>query len=200
MAQVISFDVDGVLANFTRGFTRYGNLIFGTPVADGNSQQTWMFEDFPELELDKEKCSAIWKFVKTDPDFWATLDPFNPSVMPRIDVIKNRVFITNRGGIDPKEQTERFLTTWGIREPLVRVAEKKVPVAQELNVVAHLDDYPGNCTELADALPDAYIALYYTQYNKHFHEEWRARGGKIVTSIDQFIDECEARGLVEEWL
>jgi phosphoglycolate phosphatase-like HAD superfamily hydrolase len=28
------FDIDGVLANFTRGFTRIANKLFGTPVGD----------------------------------------------------------------------------------------------------------------------------------------------------------------------
>jgi len=112
----ISFDLDGVLRNFTRGFTRVAHAIFGTPVSDPPAQLSWMFEDVPQLGLSKEQCDwaqgPIWTRIKNSPTFWATLDPINVSVMERIDRIANKVFITNTVGTNPQEQSVEFLERW----------------------------------------------------------------------------------------
>lgn len=196
----IVFDIDGVLANFTRGFTRIAHALFGTPVGDATSQQNWMFEDFPELGLDKIQCDfangPIWNQVRTDPSFWEDLDPLNVSVMRRINAIENKMFITNRVGIDPVRQSERFLERWGVENPLVILASKKAPVAAEYHCVAMLDDYYPNCTEVKDVLKSAFVCLHYAPYNKIHHADWLSRGGDITLSVDHFINECESRGLV----
>jgi hypothetical protein len=196
----IVFDIDGVLANFTRGFTRIAHVFFGTPVGDAPSQQNWMFEDFPELGLTKEHCDfnngLIWNEVRTNNMFWENLDPLNPSVMLRINAIQNKMFITNRLGVDPLKQSEWFLKKWGIADPLVVLASKKAPVAAEYHCVAMLDDYYPNCTEVKDALKNAFVCLHYAPYNKIHHDDWRARGGDVTLSVDHFINECEKRDLV----
>lgn len=199
MQQVISFDLDGVLANFTRGFTRIAHKLHGTPVGDGHSQETWNFEDYSPLNLTKEQCEfhhgAIWTEIKNDPNFWADLDPFNPSVMPLIDKIVNKIFITNRFGVDVRQQSIDFLEIWGVEDPNVVVATKKAPIAIAHNVVAHLDDYLPNCLELQAALPNAYVVLHKTPYNARLiGAEWT---GPVAQSVDHFIDDCIFRGLVQ---
>ncbi len=202
MEGVIAFDIDGVLANFTRGFTRIGHQIFGTPVGDSESQQTWDFHDFPELELDKEKSGfngPIWTAVKTSPDFWANLDPKNPSVMHRINAIQNKIFITNRPGIETLSQSVQFLESWGIEDPVVIVGHEKGPIAVRENVIAVVDDLWTNCFDIKKAMPNAYVTMLYCAYNKFSHEDWLTNyGGIIVLSVDAFIDGCYARGLVRE--
>jgi FMN phosphatase YigB (HAD superfamily) len=199
--KMISFDVDGVLANFTRGFTRIAHKLYGTPVAGEQSQQHWMFEDFPELGLDKVQCDfatgPIWGEIKTNPSFWADLDPMNVSIMENINRIKNRIFITNRMGIDPAGQTEAFLERWGIRDPYVVVASQKVPVAFQHHVIAHLDDYYHNVKELNSA-GIRFVSMFYTPYNKLHHDDWKTTyQGHISLSVDHFIHQCEERGYVE---
>lgn len=198
----ISFDLDGVLRNFTRGFTRIAHELFGTPVGDGPSQQSWVFESFPELGLDAEACDwskgPIWTRIKSSETFWQDLDPFNTSVMKRIDRITNKVFITNTVGVKAYEQSVEFLERWGVHHPTVIVAADKKAPAIEYNVVAHIDDYLKNCIDLRSALgADKYIALLYVPYTKVWQPEWQALGGEVVLSTDHFIDECEKRGLVE---
>lgn len=191
----ISFDIDGVLANFTRGFTKLGNKLFGTPVGSESNQQSWNFEEFPELQLTKERIDAMWRIAWDDPWFWAMLDPLNTSVMSQINRISNRIFITNRLGIDAKKQSEYFLWKWGIDIPKVFLASDKVPVAIRQGVVAHIDDNMANCVALKTALPDAYIAMLWTSYNQRHHAEWTALGGPIVLSVEQFIEEVKHRNL-----
>jgi hypothetical protein len=196
---IIAFDIDGVLANFTRGFTRIGHQLFGTPVGDSESQQTWMFEEFTSLGLDKPKCDAIWKVVKTSPDFWATLDPKNVSVMSRINRIANKVFITNRPGLNPIMQSEHFLELWGIENPRVIVAAEKGEIAKREHVVAVIDDLNTNVIDIKKWVPDCYATLLYCNYNKVHHEEWLYHHcGEIVLSVDEFIDGCYTRGLIRE--
>lgn len=196
---VIAFDIDGVLANFTRGFTKIGNRLFGTPVGDESNQQSWNYEEFPALGLDKDKLKSMWDVVKSSHDFWATLDPTNVSVMHRINRIQNRVFITNRPGINIVEQSAHFLESWGIENPRVIVAAEKGPVAVRENVVAIVDDLPTNVIDIKKAVPTCYAALLYLSYNKVHHDVWlEQHGGTIVLSVDAFIDECYARGLVRE--
>lgn len=198
----IAFDIDGVLANFTRGFTRLGNKLFGTPVGDAQSQQCWMFEEFPELGLDKAKCSDIWKHIINADEveskaFWANLDPLNPSILYMIDQIKNKLFITNRPGVLPREQSIIFLERWGVTSPTVILGAEKGPVAVAQNVVATVDDYSKNCYDIKGVLPSCYVAMLYTPYNKVHHADWLAAGGEVVLSVDQFILTCNQRGLVQ---
>jgi FMN phosphatase YigB (HAD superfamily) len=201
MSGTISFDLDGVLRNFTRGFTRIAHELYGTPVGDGPSQQSWFFESFPELGLDAEACDwhkgPIWTRIKSSETFWQDLDPFNTSVMARINNITNKVFITNTVGVNSYEQCVEFLERWGVRNPTVAIATDKKASAIEHNVVAHIDDYLKNCLDLRAAIGDKYIALLYVPYSKIWQPEWKALGGEVVLSVDHFIDECDKRGLTE---
>jgi len=199
MSKVISFDVDGVLANFTRGFTRVARRLHGTPVGTEGSQYAWMFEDVQELCLDTLKCDAAWEVIWSDPTFWEDLDPLNPSVMHLIDELKTTVFITNRKGPAVDFQTRRFLSKWGVHYPNVIVAEKKGPVAKELGIVAHIDDYFKNCLDIKEAVPDCYTAMLATPYNTMHRDTVRAKGINIVMSVDHFIHNCEEMGLAE-WI
>lgn len=194
---MIAFDLDGVLANFIRGFTRIGNRLFRTPVGDATSHQAWMFEHFPELGLDKSMCEEIWRQLDKSPTFWADLDPMNTSVMDRINGIQNKIFVTNRRGIDPQGQSEAFLERWGVTNPRVVVAADKGRVAQEYGITAIIDDYYPNVVDVKTAVPNAFAALLYVPYNKVHHDEWlQSHCGDIVLSVDQYIDACEVKGLI----
>lgn len=192
----ISFDLDGCLANFIRGILRIGHELYGTPVGGHVVQKQWNFDEWPELGLTKDQFRAMFKECMKRPRFWQDLDPYNPSIMPRIGKLVNRVFITNRASEhDAARQSRIFLANWGIACPHVIVASDKVPAAKELQVIAHVDDLYDNCVALKDAIPDAYVALLWTDYNECYHDEWKARGGEVVLSVDHFMDECDKRGL-----
>ena len=193
----VSFDLDGVLANFTRGILRIGHELFKTPVGGHSVQKTWNYHEWPALKLSKEQFADMWMEAVARPTFWQDLDPFNPSIMPQIGRISNRIFITNRAGIDPKFQSEQFLAKWGVPNARVFVAANKVPIAQEQQLVTHIDDYYPNCVDLKKACPKAYVALLWTQYNEQYHHEWLSMGGHIVLSVDEFLYEVDYRGLAE---
>lgn len=198
---MISFDLDGVLANFIKGFTQIAHKLHGTPVSDTPAHQSWMFEDFPELNLTTQQCKRVWdEGILNNPDFWADLDPINVSVMKRINAIPNKMFITNRAGINPHGQSVRFLRTWGIDNPLVVVAKAKGPVAIDYGVTAHIDDYYPNCVDIQTARtidggqPACFTSLLWTPYTMKHHHEWQ---GPISLSVDHFLNEVESRGLIK---
>ena len=150
------------------------------------------------LGLSQDQFRTMFRTCMTRPRFWQDLDPLNPSIMPRIGRLLNRVFITNRASDhDAAFQSRVFLANWGIACANVIVAADKVPVAKNLQVVAHVDDLYDNCVALKDALPEAYIALLWTPYNQEHHADWTARGGEIVISVDHFMDECDKRELTQ---
>jgi hypothetical protein len=190
--QTVSFDVDGVLADFTRGFTRIAHELFGTPVGDHSYQPTWMFEEFPALGLTKPMVKEVWDVIKTHSHFWAKLDPLNVSVMNLINKIDNAVYITNRPGIHTGWQTVMFLRKWGVNAfGRVYVAADKPSMMRKLNVVAHIDDWEVNVKATRAALPHVYAPLLATSYNVPFHNE-----PPVLYSVDQYIHECDARGFI----
>jgi hypothetical protein len=197
---MISFDLDGVLRNFTRGFTQIAHDLFGTPVGGETSQTSWSFEGMTELGLTIEQCAfdgPVWSVIRNSPIFWQQLDPLNTSVMRRIDAIVNKVFITNTIGVNALEQSVDFLERWGIYNPRVVLSADKGTAMRAEHVVAHIDDYIKNCTEMKDADPNVYIALFDVPYSHAWIPAWRDRGGDVVLSVEHFIDECEKRGLVK---
>ena len=204
----IAFDIDGVLANFIRSFTRIGTRLFGTPASDTPAQDNWVFENMPSLGLTKEQVGhpirggGMWGEVIKSPYFWANLDPINVSIMFTIDRIKNKMFITNRFGIDCKEQTIAFLERWGIIEPDVVVSGDKGPIAKERNISALIDDYYQNCADIQTAVPDAYVSMLIVPYNRIWRPGALATPGKtwfgpIALSVEHFVQECDKRRLIE---
>ena len=198
---VLVTGIVGGLANFTLGFLRSSHRLFGTPHGDTFTQENWAIEEYAPLGLTKAQTDfndgPIWKEVKSSPDFWATLDPINPSAMARINRIQNKIFITDRPGINTKEQSAYFLQSWGIEDPIVIVGSKKGPIAAEQHVTAVIDDRYSNVIDILGACPNVFAGLLYCPYNKMYHEEWVNRyGGSVVLSVDHFIDTCYSRGLV----
>lgn len=190
---MISFDIDGVLANFVRGFTRVAHDLYGTPVCDSTAQATWFIDEFAQVCLTAEQCNfedgPIWHAIKASTDFWSELDPLNPSVMSRINRLPHKIFVTNRYGRNVLRQTHWWLSLKGIIDPQVIVTADKAAAMKAYRVVAHIDDAVSNCESLRTIVP--YVAMLHMPYNLDYHLTWKAKGGEIVLSVDHFLDECE---------
>lgn len=198
MSNVLSFDLDGVLANFTKGFTSVGHRLFDTPVLDHASMLCWNFRDRPGSDLDEFRERIMWKEIAASKTFWWDLDVLDPSVMKKVAAVpwERRVFITTRmHGIDVEYQTICWLEKHGVQIPQVIVTDKKTEHAERLGVVAHIDDYYPNCASMRAAHPDWFIALLDRQYNREFQPEWIANGGTVVYSVDHYFDQLQRRGI-----
>lgn len=189
---MIAFDMDGVLTDFTLGFTTIGHKLFGTPVLNASSQLNWIYEDYEPSRLDKEKVSAIWAYIKASTNFWENLYPLSLSTLERINALPDRCFVTNRIGIDAAGQTERWLQRYGIRNPKVFVTAFKRPVYEEQKVQALIDDYYPNCKDALGIVPAHRICLLHLPHNVSDHRRWILQNGKVVLSVEHFLDEVVA--------
>ena len=111
----VMVDVDGVLADFVRGFTMLAWTMFGSPVQSVFDKQQWHGFD----GLDKNQVDEVWKHINASPTFWESLPLcVTPDEMDRLDDLTAEAdvyFVTNRGSSkSAKRQTENWLIAHGI--------------------------------------------------------------------------------------
>lgn len=187
-ARPIVFDVDGVLANFTLGFTQKAARIDRRVVVRSSEEQAeWDFHDFPSgVE------AATWESVKRDPRFWAGLET-HPGATPDVfDTINSLsferpvYFATARVGINAHAQTVRWLFRHGIRRPAVVVTRRKGEFCSAVDAAAYIDDKAGNAVYVAYECQNTRSYLLNTLYNRFDHH---VLGGKVirVSSVSDFL-------------
>lgn len=185
--KTIIFDVDGVLADFVRGFTELAGV--PEPWSTRENTAQWSFRD----KIAPEVVSATWDKIKNSYDFWQFLpalvgrDTFN-----RINTLQahNHVlFVTARvSHHNAQLQTIRFLQYWGVRLPNVVVSHKKGEVAAAVGAHYHIDDKPENaaCVHwMADKQPCRSYFLE-TAVSKG---QWLPQNVRRVATVDEFIND-----------
>jgi uncharacterized HAD superfamily protein len=72
----ISLDVDGVLANFNKGFVEQINHIWPGRLAKDHIQKHWHdWGDLTDSEIDQ-----VWRRIEATPNWWMTLDAYSSGV------------------------------------------------------------------------------------------------------------------------
>lgn len=119
--------------------------------------------------------------------FWFKLDPLvEPEVFARINVLSQSnpvYFITNRLGINCKQQTEKWLYEQGINYPTVLIAADKKPLIQALKIDFFIDDRLPTMTELLP-LGKEHFYLKDTTYN----QTGRSTGMRVVTDVKDALE------------
>jgi hypothetical protein len=160
----ISFDLDGVLADFAAAFRQVELRLFG-PAAGAGS-------DAPEPEEEQQRqeqpaarspgrSDAIWREIENTPDFWTTLQPLDPAAVARIHELSVRYhwevfFVTQRpatAGETVQRQTQRWLVEQGFDLPSVIVLDgSRGRAIHALSIDYHVDDSTQQCLDVvADA-------------------------------------------------
>ena len=165
---VIALDIDGCLANFNNSYAKRlvkvtGENRFPTPL------------EIPCWDWDKhygytnEEIAATWDSIIADRLFWQKLDTLvEPDVFTRINVISKTnpvYFITNRVGLNCKQQTEKWLYEQGINYPTVLIAANKRPIIESLKIEFFVDDRLETMNELV-GLKRPHFYLAETTYNQ----------------------------------
>lgn len=193
----IGFDMDGVLAGFTRG---YGNLI--QEVSGRNLWEPGDFTDPPVWDWDKlrgytnAERSATWERIMGSSRFWRDLPPL-PGAFDLANRLRDIVryqdvyFITSRVGYTAKSQTEKWLyehvgthmdSNWW---PTVLIVGQhaKGDVAKSLKLVAYVDDYIENVRDVLLKSPTTRMYCYDVAHNRN--ESLTVVGDAAVGEIRQ---------------
>jgi hypothetical protein len=187
----IGFDVDGVLANFTRGYANLIREVSGRDLLtdeDIARPKSWYWDR--EAGYTKEEETAAWDFIQSSADFWETLEPL-PGMADIQNILSHNdvYFISDRRGIQPKSQTEGFLYNnlpFG-STPTVLISGNKGPLAVGLGLDFFVDDRDKNLFEVKAASPRTRCYVLDYPYNQNVTGDIATR----VSSVAQVFAEYE---------
>lgn len=151
----VGFDIDGVLADFTDGFTRRATLLgFMKEPHSNGAQQTW------EFPMSKRAVNKVWRSIDENPfDFWAGLRPL--AVHAELRSIAycphEIVHVSNR----KDKPLVRASTEIWLRHNLIpgdlHLTPDKVATINELGLDYMIEDNPGNVQALFAAGINVYV-------------------------------------------
>lgn len=130
----------------------------------------------------KDEIDATWESITADRLFWQKLDSIpEHEVFARLNTLSKThdvYFITNRIGIDCKQQTERALYFNGINYPTVLIAADKLPLLKTLKIDFFCDDKL-ETMEATTPLGKEFFYLIEAPYN----QEGRSTGLRTAANI-----------------
>ena len=190
----IMFDIDGVLADFSLGFTTLANTLHGTPVTTTAQKVTW--DGFPGLTDNQE--SVAWTAVYNSSVFLLNLAPLiSHTVFERLNWLQacaDVYFVTHRQGVKAKSQTLEWLASYGIRDPQVIISESKGETAKVIRAEYSIDDKAGNACAVAwltrGTKTPCLSFILDRLYNQFDH---KMIGGKVIRvyTVSEFLDYVE---------
>lgn len=190
---VVQFDIDGVLADFVKGFLKYGAQALGTVLPEQSDVNNPCYGT--QHIVGAATSNKIWQYLLRDPFFWEGLPASaTRQTFERIDGLQRQhrvYFVTNRPGLYAKLQTEHWLMSRGIKHPTVVVCAKKGEFARAAEVTYSIEDKAGNAVYIAYESPETRSFLINRAYNVFDH---KVLGAKVtrVESVDEFLNNVEA--------
>jgi FMN phosphatase YigB (HAD superfamily) len=156
----ISFDLDGVLADFAGAFRQVDVRLFGSPAAaapDASEPENEQQRQQEESSRTPGRREAIWRAIEDTSDFWTTLDPLDATAVARIHELSLRYkwevfFVTQRpatAGDTVQRQTQRWLAAQGFDFPAVIVLNgSRGRAIHALSIDYHVDDSTQHCLDI----------------------------------------------------
>lgn len=191
----IIIDVDGVLADFTLGFTTTAMKEFNSniPCIPSVFHQKWSFKDI----MSPSAVNATWEYIHANPDWWGSLRSLlSVDEGDRLQYIGTKVpiyFVTHRPE-NARVPTAKWLTEIiGIEYPSVICSKKKGEIAKVLNASHAIDDKLENiwCIHWLSDSPQTKAYLLDRPYNR-IDVEVGANNVYRIKTFEEFLDEVEA--------
>ena len=173
-------DLDGCLADFNSAYTKLlidesGEDRFPPDRTPNTFPPVWFYER--EFGYSKEVEEKVWTKIKSDPNFWYNLSPYYNAydafeLLNDLDTSDHSIyFITHRGGVAPKQQTESWLINHGDFEcPTVIIAGDKTPLMEPLGLDFFIDDKPETIQDICKSntkVTNGGLYILDRPYNKH---------------------------------
>lgn len=203
----VGFDVDGVLADFTRSFQPLLVKVTGRDLFqpdDINNPPCWNWDTYRGYSAEESK--KAWDAVRRDDTFWMNLAAFESNVATLRQVIKELerkhevYFVTSRSGMSPKKQTSiwlyerlHYFAIGG--HPTVLISSEKGEVAHALKLDAYVDDNFDNACDVVRSSPQTTTYLLNKSYNVDF--DWQPAEGNSyirIETLGQMFDKEIAKG------
>jgi 5'(3')-deoxyribonucleotidase len=185
---IVGIDVDGVLADFVKGFFQLSRDYLHKPGLDVTEADNWDFVgQISESELD-----LIWQKIKYSTvctNWWTTLDKLpNTDNLTKACQDFDVVFVTNKvstRGFSPETQVKIWLLKeYLIKQPRIVVSKgEKGPVAQELGLQWFIDDRDKNCVSVKNTVSECQVYLQNQRYNRGFNRADIPR----INSLNEFL-------------
>jgi hypothetical protein len=193
---VITFDCDGVLANFTKKFTDLVNSLFGMSYTP----------DWPDYDaltfMTREHWERGLALVQADPYFWSFLEPYSDTPFKKIGamlfegaftgyVVSRRSSSTDA---DPAAHTRYWLHEQGLThlQGVIVGMQDRAVLLSLLECDAHLDDYGQQVLDLRARGVNAYLLDRPWNQDTLINPEFR------VFSVDEFLERVVAPFLPAE--
>ena len=181
--RILAFDIDGVLANFTKAYGELLTKVGGEKLPKGwqddpNFPPTWGWER--PAGFSEEVENKVWtKYILQEGSlFWKNLEPL-PTARETLMYLNGLVkkgaaecyFLTHRMGHNAKLQTEEFLFANGLDYPTVILAADKMPWLRLLKASFFIDDKMETVQDLSrvaseEKWPDFQLYLKQAPYNR----------------------------------
>lgn len=171
----LGVDIDGVLADFNRGYRRKLEEVSGKALLPDDEEPPCWF--WPEaVGYTKDEDDRAWDRIKSTPDFWfqlhpmpeVTLEPVLPTLFQMLQHGHEVYFPTSRVGNNCWLQTYGWLQKYGMLLPTMMICRDKQAkglIAKSLDLTHFVDDMPENCYAVADHAPTTQVYMIRRRYN-----------------------------------
>jgi hypothetical protein len=189
MSLRIGFDVDGVVADFHAAFHATALEIAETSGRSPGEPK----------RLDVETIKRAWERIGRTPQWWLTLDPYEPDQLRRLYATSRErrwevYFLTTRppsGGETTQFQTQWWLEQHGFQMPSVlTVPGSRGDAANAVKLDIAVDDRLTNCVDII-AASRAKAVLLLRRDDSTVREQALGRGIGVVGSLADALDVIE---------
>lgn len=189
-APIVMVDVDGVLADFSSGFTRLARQIYGpaVPLSSDLTNPRYGTQHLMAPEYERR----TWDVVRQSSTFWLWLPPLvTPDVFERLDALDADAlvyYVTARPGATARHQTVEWLRLHGVKAPTVVVSLHKGLAAAALEADYAIEDCWDNARDIVRESPSTVCALVDRPYNRT-----DTPGVRRVAGVEEFLTLIQER-------
>lgn len=183
---IIGCDIDGVLSDFNTSFVDVVISVTGKDLFPPRPFEipTWHYPE--HYGYSNDELRTVWAQIEQDPLFWFNLSPYPDAsrFLQAVHAMNADVyFITSRGGVAVKLQTEAWLTLYGYPAPTVLISGQKGTLCSALNVTHYIDDKTENCGDVRDYSPETQCYMLERSWNRPIHSVPR------IPELQTFLEE-----------